>query len=65
MSDTDTEVIPKLCEYIYRNLQIPLPLNEVRGRPARARSARTRRARVARAAVGAAPAGPWRGRRAR
>ncbi len=37
VSDTDTEVIPKLCEYIYRNLQIPLPLNEVRGRPARPR----------------------------
>ena len=30
VSDTDTEVIPKLCEYIYRNLQEPLPLNEVR-----------------------------------
>lgn len=30
VSDTDTEVIPKLCEYIFRNLQEPLPLNEVR-----------------------------------
>lgn len=34
VSDTDTEVIPKLCEYIHRNLQEPLPLNEVRDRAA-------------------------------
>ena len=43
VSDTDTEVIPKLCEYIYRNLQEPLPLNEVRCLPALCLPAQARR----------------------
>jgi hypothetical protein len=29
-SDTDTEVIPKLCKYVYDHLQSPLPFSEVR-----------------------------------
>ena len=28
-SDTDTEVIPKLCMYIYKNLTEPLAFSEV------------------------------------
>ena len=29
-SDTDTEVIPKLCNYVYNNTPEHLPFNEVR-----------------------------------
>ena len=29
-SETDTEVIPKLCMYVYNNLTEPLALSEVR-----------------------------------
>lgn len=31
-SDTDTEVIPKLCNYVYNNTPEHLPFNEVRPR---------------------------------
>ena len=33
-SDTDTEVIPKLCNYIYNNTPERLPFNEVTHLPA-------------------------------
>ena len=33
-SDTDTEVIPKLCNYIYNNTPERLPFNEVSLLPA-------------------------------
>ena len=29
-SETDTEVIPKLCRYTYNQLHEPIPFNEVR-----------------------------------
>ena len=33
VTDTDTEVIPKLCKYVYNNLQEPMHFPEV-GSPA-------------------------------
>lgn len=35
-SDTDTEVIPKLCMYVFQNLTEPLAFSEVRRLPLRA-----------------------------
>lgn len=29
MTDTDTEVIPKLCKWIYHHLSSPMPFSEV------------------------------------